>query len=263
MRSASLSETAVVARLRSAGCVFAEDEARILMSAAGTPAELALLLGRRESGTPLEVVLGWAEFCGLRIALDPNIFVPRQRTALVVQEAVALASPRDTVIDVCCGSGAIGAAILDNTRDIDLYAVDNDAAAVRCARRNIGVRGHVLGGDLYEPLPTELRGSVRIITANAPYVPTGSIGMMPPEARLYEPIGALDGGRDGLDLQRRIAAGAPTWLVPGGHLLIETSQHQASQTTDVMRATGMRVRVVRSETLDATVVVGTMPFLAQ
>ena len=251
-----------MARLRSAGCVFAEDEARILISAADTPSDLAVMLARRESGSPLEIVLGWAEFCGLRIALDPDVFVPRRRTALVVQEAAALAAPHDTIVDICCGSGAIGAALLESTGHIELYAVDNDAAAVRCARRNIGSHGQVFGGDLYEPLPAALHGRVGIITANAPYVPTESIGMMPPEARLYEPIGALDGGRDGLDIQRRIAAGAPDWLAPGGHLLIETSRQQAPQTTDLVSAAGMGARVVRSENLDATVVVGTMAFPA-
>lgn len=263
LKSVSLSEAIVVARLRRAGCAFAEEEARMLMSAVRTPADLEAMLARRESGVPLEVVLGWAEFCGLRIAVDPDVFVPRRRTALVVQEAVALAAPHDIVVDICCGSGAIGAALLSATAPIELYSVDNHAATVRCARRNIGSDGQVFLGDLYEPLPATLRGRVNVITANAPYVPTESIGTMPPEARLYEPMEALDGGHDGLVVQRRIAGSAPEWLAPGGYLLIETSRQQAPQTAELMVANGMQARVVRSTELDATVVVGAMPTLAR
>ncbi len=263
LKSVPLSLAVVVARLRRAGCVFAEEEARILMSEVRTPADLEAMLARRESGAPLEVVLGWAEFCGLRIAVAPDVFVPRRRTTLVVQEAVALAAPYDVVVDICCGSGAIGAALLNTSAHIELYSVDSDAAAVRCARRNIGSDGQVFLGDLYEPLPATLRGRVNVITANAPYVPTKSIGTMPPEARLYEPMKALDGGHDGLDMQRRIGGAAPEWLAPGGHLLIETSRQQAPQTAELMLANGMRARVVRSGELDATLVVGTMPTRAR
>src|SRR2546430_12330435 len=84
----------IVTTLRAAGCVFAEDEAQLLISAAGTPAELAALVDRRVAGEPLEHVLGWAEFCGLRIAVDPGVFVPRRRTEFLVERAAALARQR-------------------------------------------------------------------------------------------------------------------------------------------------------------------------
>src|SRR5919109_1426055 len=103
--------SAIVARLRAAGCVFAKDEARLLMSAATSPTELAAAVQRRVDGTPLEYVLGWAEFCGLRIAVEPGVFVPRRRTELLVREAVALVRPGAVVVDLCCGSGAVGAAV--------------------------------------------------------------------------------------------------------------------------------------------------------
>lgn len=235
----------------------------MLLAEAGTPADLVAMLASRESGAPLEVVLGWAEFCGLRILVDSGVFVPRRRTALLVQEAIALITPHDVVVDICCGSGAIGAVLLKRQPRIDLRAVDNHAAAVRCARRNCGPDGQVLLGDLYEPLPVTLRGRVNLITANAPYVPTDSISTMPPEARLYEPMVALDGGPDGLDMQRRIAGGAPEWLAPGGSLIIETSRQQAPRTADLVRASGMQARVVRSTELDATVVIGAMSTFAR
>ena len=93
-----------------AGCVFAEDEARLLISAA-TPADLTSMVERRAAGEPIEHVLGWAEFCGMRIVVDPGVFVPRRRTEFLVAHAIAVTRPRAVVLDMCCGSGAIGAAI--------------------------------------------------------------------------------------------------------------------------------------------------------
>src|SRR6266702_3493316 len=105
-------DSAVVTRLRAAGCVFAEDEARLLIAAAATPADLTAMVARRVAGLPLEHVLGWAEFCGLRIAIDPGVFVPRRRTELLVRQAAALTRSQDVVVDLCCGSGAVGAALV-------------------------------------------------------------------------------------------------------------------------------------------------------
>lgn len=246
-----------MARLRAAGCVFAEDEARLLMSAARTPADLAALVERRVTGNPLEHVLGWAQFCGLRIAVDAGVFVPRPRTEFLVHQAAALTRPGAVVVDLCCGSGAIGVALAAAIGPLELYAVDVDPVAVRCARRNVAAAGgHVLQGDLYAPLPASLQRHVDILVVNAPYVPTGAIGLLPAEARLHEPWVALDGGEDGLDVQRRVAAAAARWLAPGGHLLIETSAHQAAETVAVVARAGLSPRVATSDDLDATVIVG-------
>jgi release factor glutamine methyltransferase len=138
----------------------------------------------------------------------------------------------------------------------EVHAVDIDPAAVRCARRN--VPGHVYQGDLYQPLPTRLRGRIGILAANVPYVPTGEIGFLPPEARAHEPLVALDGGPDGLDVLRHVAAGAPEWLAPGGHLLIETSERQAPLATAAFAASGLTVQLATSADLDATVVIGAL-----
>jgi release factor glutamine methyltransferase len=255
-----------VARLRAAGCVFAEDEARLLSSAAQTPEQLTAMVDRRVAGVPLEQILGWAEFCGLRIAVEPGVFVPRQRTEFLVREAAALLARDESgppgatsvVVDLCCGSGAVGAALAASVGPIDLYAADIDAAAVRCARRNLAAAGgRVYQGDLYTPLPATLRGRVGVLVANVPYVPTGEIATMPPEARDHEPRVALDGGVDGLDVLRRVAAGAPSWLAPGGHLLIETSRRQAPLAVDAMARHRLTARIASSEELGATVVVGT------
>ncbi|GIH67183.1 putative protein N(5)-glutamine methyltransferase [Microbispora siamensis] len=250
----------IVARLRAAGCVFAEDEARLLASAARTPAELDDMVDRRAAGLPLEHVLGWAEFCGLRLAVDPGVFVPRPRTELLVRQAAALARPGAVVVDLCCGSGAMGAALAAAVGPVELHAVDVDPAAVRCARRNLAAAGgRVYEGDLYAALPAALRGRVDVLVASPPYVPTGAIGLLPPEARVHEPQVALDGGADGLDVVRRVVAGAGGWLAPGGHLLVETSEGQARETTDAVARAGLAARLTHDEELDATTVIGTMP----
>jgi release factor glutamine methyltransferase len=249
-------EPIAVARLRAAGCVFAEDEARLLMATARSPGELSAMVERRAAGLPLEHVLGWAEFCGLRIAVDPGVFVPRRRTEFLVQQAVKRVRPPDIIVDLCCGAGAIGAALAAAVDRAEVHAVDIDPAAVRCARRN--VRGHVYQGDLYQPLPASLSGRVGLVVANVPYVPTGEIGFLPPEARAHEPLVALDGGADGLDVLRRVAAGAPDWLAPGGHLLIETSERQAPLAAAAFAASGLTVQVATSADLNATIVIGTL-----
>jgi len=249
--------SAVVARLRAAGCVFAEDEARLLVEAAAGPAELDAMVERRVGGDPLEQVLGWADFLGLRIALEPGVFVPRRRTELLARHAATLAGRGAVVVDLCCGSGAVGAAVYAAVPGIEVFASDVEPAAVRCARRNI--TGTVFEGDLYEPLPDSLRGKVNVLVANAPYVPSEAVELMPPEARLHEPLVALDGGADGLDVLRRIVTGAPPWLAPGGHLLFETSTLQAPAAMEMVAAIGLAPEIVTDEELGATVAVGRMP----
>lgn len=277
--------SAIVTRLRAAGCVFAEDEARLLISAARTPADLADMVDRRAAGLPLEHVVGWAEFCGLRIAVDPGVFVPRRRSEFLVRQAARLVcqaagrpaqapGPRPqmavdrpgragrsaVIVDLCCGSGALGAALAAALARAELHAADIDPAAVRCARRNlVACGGRVYEGDLYQPLPATLRGRVDILLANVPYVPTSAVRTLPPEARLHEARLALDGGPDGLDVLRRVAAAAPSWLAPGGRLLVETSERQARRAAETFAREGLTPRVVSSADLNATVVIGTRP----
>ncbi|MDI2125701.1 putative protein N(5)-glutamine methyltransferase [Yinghuangia seranimata] len=256
--------------LRASGCVFAEDEARLILDTAGSPAVAAAMAERRAAGFPLEHVLGWARFAGLRIAVDAGVFVPRVRSEFLVAEATVRAAAIPTeasaspdgpvVVDLCCGSGAIGAAVAAGLERVSLYASDIDPAAVRCARRNVApYGGRVFEGDLYAPLPAALRGRVDVLIANAPYVPTDEIAFMPPEARLHEPRVALDGGSDGLDVQRRVVADAPAWLAPGGHLLIETSERQAPHTAEAFARAGLETEIAESEEWYATVVIGTRP----
>jgi release factor glutamine methyltransferase len=243
----------IVATLRGAGCVFAEDEARLLTEAAGDDAELDRLVRQRVAGTPLEHLLGWVEFDGLRIAVGPGVFVPRRRTELLVREAARHAPPRAVVVELCCGAAAVATALTARLDEPEVHAVDLDPAAVRCARRNLP-GGHVYAGDLDAPLPRRLAHRVDLLVANAPYVPTSEIGLMPPEAREHEPRVALDGGTDGLDVARRVVAAAPRWLAPGGVLLIETSERQAPALVDAAEAVGLTASVVHDENTGATAV---------
>lgn len=256
---------ALVATLRTAGCVFAEEEARLLLGAADDGADLAALVARRVAGEPLELVLGWAELAGVRVAVAPGVFVPRRRSALLVREAVAAVRRRAgddgaVVLDLCCGTGAVGAAVLAAARDAvaELHAADVDPAAVACARTNLPT-ARVHAGDLWAALPEHLRGRLDVVATNAPYVPTDEIATMPAEAREHEARVALDGGADGLDLHRRIALGAREWLAPGGVLVLETSRRQAPATRALLAAAGLTPRVVTDDEVAGTVVVAAAP----
>lgn len=246
----------LVGALRDAGCVFAEEEASLLSAEASDPVALEQLLARRIAGEPLEQVLGWAAFCGLRIRVARGVFVPRRRTEVLVglaQELLAESGRLAVVVDLCCGSGAIGVALAAGEPDIELHAADIDPAAVACARLNVSM-GRVHEGDLFDALPGDLRGRVDLVVVNAPYVPTEEIGLMPQEARLHEHRVALDGGGDGLDLHRRVAAAAPRWLAPGGSLLIETSPRQAAGTAHAFSAVGLGTQVIGPDEHGMTVV---------
>ncbi|MGW4354389.1 methyltransferase [Nocardia sp. NPDC004582] len=305
----------LVARLRAAGCVFAEDEAALLLDAATDADHLEALVTQRIAGFPLEHLLGWAEFRGVRVAVAPGVFVPRQRTGFLVEQAVALgrsmirpkrssptgdhlagslpspssrpaelvaargsvpgtdthiaaATPRPrpgstlVALDMCCGCGALGLAFAKELANagiqVELTATDIEPAAVACARENLAALGaRVFEGDLFDAVPSDLRGRVHILLANTPYVPSEHIAGMPPEARDHEPRRALDGGADGLDVLRRIAAVAADWLAPGGHLLVEESEEQAPVAADIMRAHGLTAGIVECEDMGATVVIGT------
>jgi release factor glutamine methyltransferase len=256
-----------VERLRAAGCVFAEDEAALLIEAAEDPGRLEELVALRAAGEPLEHLVGWAEFAGLRIAVGPGVFVPRRRSELLVRLAVAAlahdggCSP--AVVDLCCGSAALGAAVAAACERggwasgrLELHAADLDPAATAYARRNLAPwGGRVHTGDLFAALPETLRGRVGVIVANAPYVPTDAIALMPPEARDHEPRASLDGGADGLALHSRIAAEAGEWLVPGGTLVIEVGRRQVAPALALLAEAGLAARAEEDGDLDATAIV--------
>lgn len=228
-----------------------------MIGEAKTPLDLTRMIEARTEGVPLEQILGWAEFCGLRIEIEPSVFIPRFKTEFLVERALALCNFDSVVLDLCCGSGAIGLAVISTKPSIQLIASDIDPSAVACASRNLAPFGvAVFEGDLFEPIPRDLKGRVDILIANAPYVPTEAIEIMPRESRLYESHVSLDGGRDGLDVHRRIAAAATEWLAPGGYLLIETGKSQATLAANIFSNVGLNSSISYSEKFDATVVIG-------
>ena len=169
-------------QLAVAGCVYAEEEASILVEVSSSAEELDALVARRVAGEPLEYVVGWAEFGGLRFAIDDGVFVPRPRSGFLVEEAASLvrclseSRDRVVVVDLCCGVGAIGAALAAELPQVDLYAADIDPRAVGCAERNlVTCGGHVYQGDLFDALPRRLRRRTDVVMASPPYVPTDEI----------------------------------------------------------------------------------------
>ena len=211
--------SAIAATLRGAGCVFAEEEAQLLMACGKSDAELLLMTEKRINGIPLQVILGWAKFYGLRVSIEPGVFIPRPQ--------------------------------------IELYACDIDSIAVRCATQNITpLDGRVSEGDLFDPLPRELKGRVRVLVANAPYVPTHAIEMMPRESREHETRTSIDGGIDGLEIYRRIAEGARHWLEPSGHILVEAGEEQADEMADTFERSGLTAKTLTSKEFDETIVTG-------
>jgi release factor glutamine methyltransferase len=241
--------------------VFAEDEAALLLAEAADAAELERLVRRREAGHPLEHVLGWAELAGHRVRVDTGVFVPRRRSEAVVAAAVqALAArpgPEPVVVDLCCGTGALGVAVARAMAGVSLWCVDLDPAAVACARVNVEpLGGTVLRGDLDGPLPGALRGRVDVLLASPPYVPSDEVRLMPSEARLHERPHALDGGPDGLDVARRVVSAAPSWLSPYGTLLVEVARAQGTGLAESMRGVGLHPRVLADDDREATVVAG-------
>lgn len=244
------------ARLRAAGCVFAEDEARLLRDAASGDA-LEALVQRRVAGEVLEVLLGWAEFAGRRVAVAEGVFVPRRRSELLVEVGLDRLPRAGVVVELCCGVGAIAAAVGARRPDAEVWASDVDPDAVAVARRNLPPE-RVREGDLYAALPEALRGRVDLLVANAPYVPTDEIAFLPAEAREHEHRVALDGGADGHAVQARIASGCRAWLAPGGRVVIETSVRQAPRTASLLAEAGLETRIVRDEERDGTAVVGVL-----
>ena len=233
----------VVERLRAAGSVFAEDEARLL-------GDDEALIARRIAGERLEHVLGWVDFAGVRVEVDPGVFIPRPQTEAVAEWAAALRPA--VALDLFAGCAAIACVVKARKPEVRVVAAELDAAALACARRNgarFGVQ--VVAADVDDGVPAELEGRVDVLTANVPYVPSAELAFVPHDG---EPDGALDGGRDGLDWVRRVAAVAPRWLRPGGSLLVEVAEDARARAAveELMTAAGLTVaeiadRVVRPE----------------
>jgi release factor glutamine methyltransferase len=190
-------------------------------------------LSRREQGEPPAWITGTVLFCGRRLHIAPNVYVPRAQSEELARLAVTLLPDNGGAVDLCTGAGAIAAHVIAHVPAATVIGVDIDPRAAACARRN-GVPTVV--GDLDAPLLSH--DGFDLVTAVAPYVPTPAIRLLPADVRQYEPRAALDGGVDGLDLVRRVVAAARRLLRPGGWLLIEVGGDQHEALAPTLAATG-------------------------
>jgi release factor glutamine methyltransferase len=216
----------------------------------GLPSALAArydsAVRRRALRTPLQRILGWEEFHGLRFRLTDAVLVPRPETEVLVDWALALLPPprpgrRLTAVDVGTGSGCIACALAWRRADVDVIALDVSLEAVAAAKASVtslGLDGrvHMVVDDL---LTAVQPGRADLIVSNPPYLPTGSLGSLAPEVRDHEPRLALDGGPDGLHVIRRLVSEAGRRLTPGGVLALETAGGaQAPAVADLMNEAG-------------------------
>jgi release factor glutamine methyltransferase len=233
----------VTRELAAAGCVSAAAEARWLVEEAADPRALRAMVARRAAGEPLQYVVGWAPFGRLRLQVGPGVFVPRPETEGLADRAATrlrAAGPRPIAVDLCTGSGAIACFLAAEVPGARVLATELDPAALAWAGRNTDRYGvELLAGDLDAPLPVELAGRVDVLCANVPYVPSGAIPTLPRDVRDHEPRLALDGGPDGLDVLRRVAAVAGRWLAPGGFLLCEIGEDQGEAAAALLAEAGL------------------------
>jgi release factor glutamine methyltransferase len=216
---------ALAARLAQAGFVAAAEEAEELASCAGgDPSLLQALAGRRLSGEPLAWITGRAAFGDLTLRVDPGVYVPRWQSLELARRATALLPESGDAIDLCTGSGAIAAALQAGRPSARIVATDSDARAVACARAN-GIEAY--RGDLFGPVPRELRSETDVVVAVVPYVPATELHLLPRDTLGFEDASHYDGGPDGTDLLRRVVHEAPRFLRPGGALLLELGGAQA------------------------------------
>lgn len=214
----------LAALLTGAGFVAGEDEAGELVAcAAGDDRLLATLVGRRLTGEPLAWITGRSIFCGLEIRVEPGVFVPRPHSEDLARRAAERLPPTGIAIDLCTGSGAIAAVLHATCPAARVIASDIDGCAVACAAAN-GIE--VVWGDLFDPIPAALAGHVDVVVAVAPYVPTSQLRLLQRDTFAFESRLSYDGGPDGADVLRRIAADARRFLRPGGTLLVELGGRQ-------------------------------------
>lgn len=233
----------------------AGEEAALLTTAAGgDPGRLEGLVRRRTAGEPLAWLVGWVEFCDVRVRVDPGVYVPRWQTEAMARRAADLLPPAGVAVDLCTGTGAIASVLQARRPGATVLGTDIDPAAVACARSN-GVDARL--GSLDDPLPAALQGQVDVLTAVVPYVPTEELHFLPRDVTAYEPRHALDGGPGGLELLSAVVDLSTRWLRPGGWLLLELGGRQADTVAAGMEAAGLvAVNVLYDEEGDARAVEG-------
>lgn len=187
------------------------------------------LVCRRSIGYPLQYLIGDVCFAGIELEVEPGVFIPRQETEVLLERALEVIGERGEALDLCtgCGNLAIGLALARPS--LKITAIDISEAAVRLAKKNVSKhfmegRVEVLRGDLFDALDSRERKKFDVIISNPPYVPRERLGELMVEVRKFEPMGALDGGPEGLDVIRRVIEFAPFHLAQGGWLALEVDE---------------------------------------
>lgn len=234
----------VLRELAEGGFVSAEAEADVLFEASRRGVgPIDELVARRLAGEPLAWIAGSVDFCGVRVRVDPGVFVPRPHTQAMSRRAASLLPDDGIAVDLCTGSGAVAAVMAATHPGATVLATDVDPIAVACARRN-GVRALV--GDLDDPLPRTWLGRVDVVTAVVPYVPTEELHLLPRDVLAHEPPRALDGGPGGTTVLVRVVDAAARWLRSGGTVLLEIGGDQARAMAATLSEAGFdRIRVIR------------------
>ncbi|MFT4088289.1 MAG: SAM-dependent methyltransferase [Gordonia sp. (in: high G+C Gram-positive bacteria)] len=239
----------LIAELRSAGCVFAEEEAAELRRWAAHDFQLESWVRRRVAGEPLEHIVGHVDFCGLTLRVGRGVFVPRQRSALLARAALdslTERAPDAVLVEACCGVAPIAAVVADRFPRVRSVVTDVDGPAAELAAHNVPSARVVVGNGL-AALPRELRRGVDVIAAVPPYVPDSAVGLLPVEASEYEPRRALLGGPDGLAVVRQLLAKAPAWLGQRGVILLEMHRDQLPAASESALRAGLRPGSVSGE----------------
>lgn len=233
---------AVLGRERFA--LYLEPDRAVVEAAGG---RFRALVARRADHEPLQHLLGYEDFRGLRLRVTPDVLIPRPETEGLVEWALELLNASSSngsplLADIGTGSGAIACALAAACPDARVVATDISPAALAVAEGNVralglGGRVRVIAGDLLKPLAAE-PAALNMIVANAPYLPSGILPSLPREVFAFEPRQALDGGPDGMEVIRRLLTAAPAALRPGGRLVLEIGEEQAAPLAAVMTAAG-------------------------
>lgn len=208
---------------------------------------LESLIARRVSREPLQYLLGTQDFCGLEMAVSPAVLIPRPETELLIQEVVrdrGASRPGATIVDVGTGSGCLAITLATILTYARILAIDRSPDALAVAMSNASAHRVTekiqwLQGDLLEPLREQAFGATAdVILSNPPYIAEGDWAQLQPEVRLFEPRMALVGGPTGIEFHERLLEGSRAFLVPGGLLLMEIGQGQATAVRQIAKRVG-------------------------
>jgi release factor glutamine methyltransferase len=207
------------------------------------------LIQRRIAGEPLQYILGHQEFWSIDLKVNPRVLIPRPETELLVEQALLILSDKPSgrtpsVLEIGTGSGAMAISLAKEVRNIFLVATDISRDALMVAKENAktaGVIGTIefVNGSLFAPFYL-FREEERfdLILSNPPYVDHSEIQRLPREVKDYEPIIALDGGKDGLEIYQSLTTQAPFYLKKGGWLLLEVGQSQGEEISEQIERSG-------------------------